>query len=543
MNPSNMKQNLAFFLIVILLAIDSIQAQEWRHLFNGKDLSGWEQIGPGEFVVEDSIMKTVGGMGMILYPAEKFSDVVIRVVYTVKDNDCNSGVFIRLPEKPTDPWAAVNTGYEVQIDNGTRHVGGDFHCTGVLYSLTRAMAHPQKNPGEWNTIEITLDGLKTIVHINGIKVTEYNEGDEVPPKVREFEPDRGPRPAAGYIGLQNHDPESTVYFKEVAVKSIINLCAYTQTFQSKHFSIQKLTDGVYAAIAKNGGYAICNAGIVDLGDATLIFDTFMSPEAAADLKKAASQLTGHPIKYVINSHYHNDHIGGNQIFDGADIISTEYTRELIAINQPEEIADSKISAPLQLEKIKNIDTSTMTPHEFEEYIMWKGYLEAIVTSIDSLKTILPNLTFNDRLLLYGTKRQVQLLSYGEGHTKSDLFLYLPDEQLAFLGDLLFIQNQPWLSDGDPDKWKTYLDSIALLNVKTLIPGHGPIGTVSDIEPMILYMQNVNEVATSYYKKGILPQNDATLKSPPPFDTWTLSNFYKPNIISVYNCISKKKVRN
>ena len=215
-----MKQNLALFIILFLLAIDSIQAQEWRHLFNGKDLSGWEQIGPGEFVMEDSVMKTVGGMGMILYPAEKFSDVVIRVVYTVKDNDVNSGVFIRLPEKPADPWAAVNTGYEVQIDNGTRHVGGDFHCTGVLYSLTKAMAHPQMNPGEWNTMEITLDGSKTIVHLNGIKVTEYNEGDKVPPKVREFEPDRGPRPASGYIGLQNHDPESTAYFKEVAVKSL-----------------------------------------------------------------------------------------------------------------------------------------------------------------------------------------------------------------------------------------------------------------------------------------------------------------------------------
>ena len=210
------------FVIICFLAFASnlIQAQEWQQLFNGKDLSQWEQIGPGEFVVENGVIKTIGGMGMLLYPSEKFGDVIIRVVYTVEDNDCNSGVFIRLPEKPEDPWAAVNTGYEVQIDNGTRHVGGDFHCTGVLYSLTKAMAHPQKSPGEWNTMKITLDGQRTIVHVNGDKVTDYNEGDQVPPKVREFEPDRGPRPASGYIGLQNHDPESTVYFKEVTVKLI-----------------------------------------------------------------------------------------------------------------------------------------------------------------------------------------------------------------------------------------------------------------------------------------------------------------------------------
>jgi hypothetical protein len=215
-----MKRNLVLVLILSLLAFDSTQAQEWRQLFNGKDLSGWEQIGPGEFVTEDNTLKTVGGMGMILYPAEKFSNVVIRVVYKVKDNDSNSGVFIRLPEKPADAMAAVNAGYEVQIDNGTRHVGGDYHCTGVLYSLTKAMAHPQKSPGEWNTMEITLDGSKTIVYINGIKVTEFNEGDEVPPKERDFEPDRGPRPVSGYIGLQNHDDLSTAYFKEVAVKSL-----------------------------------------------------------------------------------------------------------------------------------------------------------------------------------------------------------------------------------------------------------------------------------------------------------------------------------
>ena len=214
-----MKRKLALLLILVV-TIGTSRAQDWRQLFNGKDLTGWEQVGPGHFVVEDGMLKTVGGMGMILYPAEKFENVVIRVVFKVKDNDCNSGVFIRLPEKPVDEWDAVNNGYEVQIDNGTRHVGGEFHCTGVLYSLTKAMAHPQRAPGEWNTMEITLDGFSTLVYVNGVQVTSFTEGEEVPPKTRDFEPDRGPRPESGYIGLQNHDDLSTVYFKEVAVKPL-----------------------------------------------------------------------------------------------------------------------------------------------------------------------------------------------------------------------------------------------------------------------------------------------------------------------------------
>jgi len=207
--------------ILIFVSISwSFENKEWQQLFNGRDLSGWEQVGPGAFVVEDSLLKTVGGMGMILYPSTKFENAIIRVVYKVQDNDCNSGVFIRIPEKPADEWAAVNTGYEVQIDNGTRHVGGDYHCTGVLYSLTKALAHPQKNPGEWNIMEITLDGPRTTVFVNGEKVTDYLEGDPVLPKTRDFEPDRGPRPLSGYIGLQNHDPQSVVYFKEVAVRPL-----------------------------------------------------------------------------------------------------------------------------------------------------------------------------------------------------------------------------------------------------------------------------------------------------------------------------------
>jgi hypothetical protein len=215
-----MKKTFLFWILTVVLVSLSCQKKEWRQLFNGKDLTGWEQVGPGKFVVEDSLLKTVGGMGMILYSAEKFGDAVIRVVYKVKDNDCNSGVFIRIPEKPADEWAAVNTGYEVQIDNGTRHVGGDYHCTGVLYSLTKALAHPQKAPGEWNTMVINLLGPRTRVFVNGEMVTDFTEGDTVPPKTRDFEPERGPRPLSGYFGLQNHDSLSVVYFKEVAVKPL-----------------------------------------------------------------------------------------------------------------------------------------------------------------------------------------------------------------------------------------------------------------------------------------------------------------------------------
>src|SRR5437764_11008414 len=100
----------------------------------------------------------------------------------------------------------------------------------------------------------------------------------------------------------------------------------------ENFIIQQLAPGVWAAIQNDQfGKAICNAGIVDMGDKTLIFDPFMTPEAARELRETAERLTGRPVSIVIDSHYHNDHVRGNQEFKPeATIISSSWTREEIA---------------------------------------------------------------------------------------------------------------------------------------------------------------------------------------------------------------------
>lgn len=71
-----------------------------------------------------------------------------------------------------------------------------------------------------NVMEITLKDDRTIVHVNGILVTDYIEGEEVPEKKIDYEPDRGPRPTKGYIGLQNHGPDDIIYFKEISYMSL-----------------------------------------------------------------------------------------------------------------------------------------------------------------------------------------------------------------------------------------------------------------------------------------------------------------------------------
>ena len=110
----------------------------------------------------------------------------------------------------------MHNGYEVQIETG----GDEWHCTGSIYSISKVSSREQKAPGEWNTMEIELRGPVTSISVNGKKVNEYRDGQPVPERKMWYEPVRGPRPDVGYIGLQNHDGASIVYFKEVSVRPL-----------------------------------------------------------------------------------------------------------------------------------------------------------------------------------------------------------------------------------------------------------------------------------------------------------------------------------
>ncbi len=189
-------------------------AGDWKQLYNGKDLSGWEHAGPGQFVVENGLLKTEGGMGLLYFTGEKFGNATVRVVFKTGGKEANSGVFIRLPEPPPDAWYGVHNGYEVQIDAR----GDDWHCTGAIYSLSKVRKQNQKPAGEWNTMDIVLKGQETAVVLNGETVNNFFGYQTVPERKKWFEPQRGPRPDTGYIGLQNHDAGSTVYFREISVK-------------------------------------------------------------------------------------------------------------------------------------------------------------------------------------------------------------------------------------------------------------------------------------------------------------------------------------
>ncbi len=221
-----MRKTLAFLAVMILgaaafVAATRAQKDSWRPLFNGKDLTGWKHVGPGGDTVEEGLIKTHGGMGLLYWAGGKVGECRLRVVYKMRDFNDNSGVYIRIPIEPREPWMPVHYGYEVQIDNHPEtSKEDDYHITGTLYSLTKPLSKPGKPGPEWNTMIITLDGPHTVVELNGEKVTDYTEGQPVPERKYDWEPERGRRPDEGWFGLQNHSDNDIVFFKDISIQSL-----------------------------------------------------------------------------------------------------------------------------------------------------------------------------------------------------------------------------------------------------------------------------------------------------------------------------------
>lgn len=312
-------------------------------------------------------------------------------------------------------------------------------------------------------------------------------------------------------------------------------------FSSKHFTIEKLAPGVWAAIANdNYGHAICNAGIIDIGDKTIVFDPFMNIDAATDLKEAAAELTKKPVRFVINSHFHNDHIRGNQVFSPeASIISTVWTRNQESISEPEERAWEKQNAAKRLANEKG-KLKTATGLMKEEQPMWIGYYEGIVLSGPKLKTVLPDITFTDSLWIQGSQRSVELLECKNGHTGSDAILLLPKDGIAFMGDILFVKRHPWLGDGSPQSLQQHLEKLEQnQNYAIYVPGHGPVGGKKELTALINYIKDLHQLVSEAIQKN--QPDSVIIKSeiPAMYKDWWYGRFFSGNLQFLCDELRKK----
>jgi hypothetical protein len=249
-----------FVLIGILsLGLAEVQAADdgWKKLpliKDGKVDPSWVHVGYGRFIVDDAGLRTdpaPEGLGLLVYKKEKLGDCQVRVVFKPKEARSNSGVYVRIDDgilkqvnnpgakfkrdekgQPSDesmkemqasgerdegPWYAVHHGYEVQIAAG----GDAAHGTASIYSLADSAAKGAGTP-DWHTMIITLNGTKIDVELDGQHASSFDSTQkDVRARKIWHEPKREPkRPEKGYIGLQTHDPQDIVWFKEISVRPL-----------------------------------------------------------------------------------------------------------------------------------------------------------------------------------------------------------------------------------------------------------------------------------------------------------------------------------
>jgi glyoxylase-like metal-dependent hydrolase (beta-lactamase superfamily II) len=300
--------------------------------------------------------------------------------------------------------------------------------------------------------------------------------------------------------------------------------------QSEHFSSTQLGKGIYAAIQKEGGWAISNAGFVDLGDTLLVFDTFLTPQAASDLKGVAESISSHQVEIVVNSHYHNDHIWGNMAFSaGADIISSEKTRQMILTQGKKEYDWYRDNSADQLAAVSEKYEGEKDPEKAQAIKFWIPYYEGLVETMPTLQLYLPNITFQQELMIYGKDRTAVLIAYPQAHTAGDTILYLPDEGILFASDLLFVGCHPYLAEGNVEQWLLTLNAFLKLQATVYVPGHGPVGSRQDLELMIDYIHHCEQTAQTLLAESDGQDEISEIPVPEKFAGWDLPMFFQENI--------------
>jgi glyoxylase-like metal-dependent hydrolase (beta-lactamase superfamily II) len=310
------------------------------------------------------------------------------------------------------------------------------------------------------------------------------------------------------------------------------------------FQLVKVADGVYAAIAKPGGLASGNAGFVIGDGGVLIFDTFLTPVAIEELITEIQSLTKVPIKYAVNSHYHLDHTGGNQVLveRGVPIIAHDNvmiwqtTKNKRFLPAPEELQKRKADAAKQLSE---------TPEDQQDK---RAQLERQIHRYDvmmSIKLTNPTKTFSSGTMRLKLGKREVILATLPGHTGGDVFAYIPDSKVVFTGDLGWSKTLPNLVDATVNDWIPTLDKmLAQYPTAKFVPGHGNVAEAADIKAFRDYLDDLR----SRVRKGIadgltVDQAKEQLALPDKYKSFAFQNFATPNVEDMYKELKGTKQTN
>jgi cyclase len=247
---------------------------------------------------------------------------------------------------------------------------------------------------------------------------------------------------------------------------------------------EKLGEGIYAFISPAAITPMVsgNSLVVIGDDSVLVVDTGQFPSLARAEIAKIRQLTALPVRYIVMTHWHNDHWTGNgefaRAYPGASIIATTYTRTLaqtrgaqyVSHEYPAQVLDSVDKA---IARGTHSDGKPLLPSERPYLEMAKIQFERFGMELAGATPVYPNVTFSDNLDVYLGNRLVQVQFLGRGNTGGDAVVFVPDAKVLAAGDLV-ASPVPYGTASFYSEWVSTLHKLLALNAQIIVPGHGMI---------------------------------------------------------------------
>jgi len=283
------------------------------------------------------------------------------------------------------------------------------------------------------------------------------------------------------------------------------------------FELVQLSPNVHVAVVRPNPprYVFANALIVIRERDVVVVDTHQSPSAARVLIDEIRKLTPLPVRYVVNTHWHGDHVYGNQSyqeqFDGVEFIGHVNTATDVTSKGAEAVAQEIADLPATIAERerwvrtrKGPDGNDLTAAQITQWGRSARLRREYLEELETLRLKAPDITFEKSLTLADDATQpIHLLHFGPAHTRGDVVVYLPTQRILAVGDL--VENGlPWVDENSsPAGWAQVLTALSMLDVEVMVPAHGPILRGTDLlEGQRAFMQAVSDAVTDARRAGL-----------------------------------------